>query len=219
PSGRLLCTSMYRAIRSSPPSGRLREGDDRSATVPRGGLAGAGAPLYDSPAVRTVAIQLLGRFSVAIDGVPISGDAWRSRRAADVLKLLALAPAHRVHRTEVMETLWPESDPEASGTNLRKALHFARLATGDERAIVNERGVLVLWPDAHVETDVERFEAAAQRALDGEDEPFSRRSVSGRPPSGRPIRVLVGRAARPLAPALPGRAARRSAVGSAHRRR
>src|SRR5581483_4874159 len=174
PSGRLLCTSMYRAIRSSPPSGRLREGDDRSATVPRGGLAGAGAPLYDSPAVRTVAIQLLGRFSVAIDGVPISGDAWRSRRAADVLKLLALAPAHRVHRTEVMETLWPESDPEASGTNLRKALHFARLATGDERAIVNERGVLVLWPDAHVETDVERFEAAAQRALDGEDEAFCR---------------------------------------------
>ncbi len=124
--------------------------------------------------MRTVAIQLLGRFSVAIDGVPISGDAWRSRRAADVLKLLALAPAHRVHRTEVMETLWPESDPEASGTNLRKALHFARLATGDERAIVNERGVLVLWPDAHVETDVERFEAAAQRALDGEDEAFCR---------------------------------------------
>jgi len=117
--------------------------------------------------VRTVAIQLLGRFSVVIDGVPISGDAWRSRRAADVVKLLALAPAHRMHRTEAMEALWPESDPEASGTNLRKALHFARLATGDERSIVNERGVLVLWPDARVETDVERFEVAAQRALDG----------------------------------------------------
>ena len=117
--------------------------------------------------MRTVAIQLLGRFSVVIDGVPISGDAWRSRRAADVVKLLALAPAHRMHRTEAMEALWPESDPEASGTNLRKALHFARLATGDERSIVNERGVLVLWPDARVETDVERFEVAAQRALDG----------------------------------------------------
>src|SRR5436309_9629586 len=121
-----------------------------------------------------VAIQLLGRFSVVIDGVPISGDAWRSRRAADVVKLLALAPAHRMHRTELMEALWPESDPEASGTNLRKALHFARLATGDERSIMNERGVLVLWPDARVGTDVERFEAAAQRVLEGSDETASR---------------------------------------------
>src|SRR5207244_8013410 len=118
----------------------------------------------------TVDVQLLGRFSVAVDGVPISGDAWRSRRAADVVKLLALAPAHRLHRTEVMEALWPESDPEASGTNLRKALHFARLATGEERSIVNERGVLVLWPDVRIETDVEHFEAAAQRALEGRNE-------------------------------------------------
>src|SRR5439155_14422160 len=101
------------------------------------------------------------------------GDAWRSRRAADVVKLLALAPVHRMHRTEVMEALWPESDPEASGTNLRKALHFARLATGDERSIVNERGVLVSWPDARLETDVERFEAAAQRVVDGRDKEAS----------------------------------------------
>jgi DNA-binding SARP family transcriptional activator len=119
---------------------------------------------------RTVAIRLLGRFSVSVDGAPISGDAWRSRRAADVVKLLALAPAHRMHRAQAMESLWPESDPQASGTNLRKALHFARLATGDEHAIVNEGGVLVLWPDARVETDVERFEAAAQRALNRADE-------------------------------------------------
>ncbi len=123
--------------------------------------------------MRMVAIQLLGRFSVAVDGVPISGDAWRSRRAADVLKLLALAPAHRMHRTQVMEALWPEGDPEASGTNLRKALHFARLATRDERSIMNERGVLVLWPYARVETDVERFEAAAQRSLEGGDKASS----------------------------------------------
>ena len=116
-----------------------------------------------------MAITLLGRFSVVVDGVSISGDAWRSRRAADVLKLLALAPNHRLHRAQVMEALWPESDPEASGTNLRKALHFARLATGDEQAILNERGVLVLWPHTRVETDVERFDATAQAALDGPD--------------------------------------------------
>lgn len=124
--------------------------------------------------MQRLAVQLLSGFSVAVDGVAISGDAWRSRRAADVLKLLALAPGHRMHRAQVMEALWPESDPEASGTNLRKAVHFARLAIGDERAIVNERGVLVLGPGASVDSDVERFEAAAQRGLDVGDRAMCR---------------------------------------------
>jgi DNA-binding SARP family transcriptional activator len=127
--------------------------------------------------VRTVAIQLLGRFSVAVDGIPISVDAWRSRRAADVVKLLALDPDHRMNRIEVMEAIWPESEPESSGTNLRKALHFARLATGDEHSIVNEHGVLGLWPNARVETDVERFEVAANKALDATDPAASRKAA------------------------------------------
>ncbi len=117
----------------------------------------------------TLAVHLLGRFSVAVDGDEVPGDAWRSRRGADVVKLLALASGHRLHRAQVMEALWPESSPDASGANLRKALHFARLAVGDERAIVNERGVLALRPDALVETDVEAFEAAARRGLDAGD--------------------------------------------------
>src|SRR5947199_2250671 len=160
---------MYRAIRSHLlPASTVGRRPFRYRSA---GWAGRGrAPSVRCPAVRRVTIQLLGRFSVAMDGIPISGDAWRSRRAADVVKLLALAPAHRLHRTQVMEAVWPESDPELSGTNLRKALHFARLATGDEQSIVNEGGVLVLWPDARVEIDVERFEAAAGRALDGRDQ-------------------------------------------------
>jgi len=120
--------------------------------------------------MRTLEIRLLGAFAVSVDGVPVSGDAWRSRRAAEAVKLLALAPGHRVHRAQLMEALWPDSDPEAAGTNLRKALHFARLALGQERAIVNERGVLALFPSGRIEVDVERFETAAQSGLDAEDQ-------------------------------------------------
>ncbi|WP_049774167.1 MULTISPECIES: BTAD domain-containing putative transcriptional regulator [unclassified Nocardioides] len=112
-----------------------------------------------------VAIQLLGGFSVTVDGTPVAGDSWRSRRAADVLKLLALSPDRRLHRSQVMEAFWPDSDPQASGTSLRKALHFARRATGDEQVIVSEQGLLVLWPHAEVDIDAERFETAARRAL------------------------------------------------------
>jgi DNA-binding SARP family transcriptional activator len=120
-------------------------------------------------AMREIAIELLGRWIVTVDDQAVSSDSWRSRRAADVVKLLALAPDHRMHRLQVMEALWPESQPDASGTNLRKALHFARVALADERAIVNEHGVLVLAPEARVHTDVERFEAACDRALETGD--------------------------------------------------
>jgi len=154
-------------------------------TVPRSFLrtvwCGALRGRRISALVRTVSIQLLGRFLVAIDGVPISGDAWRSRRASDLVKLLALAPRHRAHRIELMEALWPESEPDASGANLRKALHFARLAMGDERSIANEDAGLVLWPEAQVETDTEHFNAAAQRALD-ERSPEQCREAAARYP-------------------------------------
>lgn len=129
------------------------------------------------PDMRELAIELLGRSRVAVDAQRVSGDSWRSRRAVDVVKLLALAPDHRIHRLQVMEALWPESEPGAAGTNLRKALHFARLALADERAIVNEHGVLVLAPEATVGTDVESFEAAARRALETGDAATCRDAV------------------------------------------
>ena len=119
--------------------------------------------------MKQVSVQLLGRFAVAVDGAMVSGDTWRSRRAADVVKLLALAPGHRMHRAQVIDSLWPDSDAHAGGTNLRKALHFARSALDDDHAVVTEHEVLVLWPDAALETDVDRFETAARRALDSHD--------------------------------------------------
>ncbi|MEW1808009.1 BTAD domain-containing putative transcriptional regulator [Pseudarthrobacter sp. NPDC080039] len=115
--------------------------------------------------MKEVDFQVLGKFAVAVDGKLVPGDAWRSRRAADVLKLLVLSPDVRLHRSQVMEALWPESSPQASGTNLRKALYFVRRATADAQAVVSHQGVLVLWPGAQVHSDVEGFEGAARQAL------------------------------------------------------
>jgi DNA-binding SARP family transcriptional activator len=119
--------------------------------------------------VTEVAIQLLGGFSVTANGASIPGDSWRSRRAADVVKLLALSPGRRLHRSQVMEAFWPDGDPRASGANLRKAVHFARRATGDENAVVVQQGVLALWPHAEVHIDAERFETEARDALTTDD--------------------------------------------------
>ncbi|MBA2643655.1 MAG: transcriptional activator domain-containing protein [Actinobacteria bacterium] len=110
-------------------------------------------------------IDLLGRFRVSIDGRVISPDAWRNRRAADVVKLLALAPRHRLHREQVMESLWPTLDPDAAASNLRKAVHFARRAMEADDAIHTSGRELALWQNGPLEVDVDRFDEAVDAAL------------------------------------------------------
>jgi len=110
----------------------------------------------------TCAIRLLGSFEVITDGHRVTDDAWRHRRGADLVKLLALAPAHRLHREQVIEALWPDLPPEAADANLRKATLYARRALGSDVDLATEAGMITL---GHVSTDVDRFEAAADGVL------------------------------------------------------
>ncbi|HWC26268.1 MAG TPA: BTAD domain-containing putative transcriptional regulator [Solirubrobacteraceae bacterium] len=85
--------------------------------------------------------------------------AWTHGRARDLVKLLALAPGHRLPRERAVEELWPQLDAEAGLANLHKAAHHARRAIGRPEAVVLREGQVMLAPEARVETDVERFEA------------------------------------------------------------
>ncbi len=106
-------------------------------------------------------IRLLGGFAVTVDGRPIADGAWRHRRGADLVKLLALSPGHRLHREQVMDALWPDLAPNAAAANLRKAVHFARRAMGSDASIGLQSEGVALWPEATLEVDVDRFEQAA----------------------------------------------------------
>src|ERR671937_650000 len=110
-------------------------------------------------------IRLQGGFRVEVDGRPVPPDAWRRRKGADLVKLLALAPRHRLHREQVMESLWPERESEPGTANLRKAIHYARRALGDVAAIRLEGDMLVLWPTGDLQVDIEVAEATAANAL------------------------------------------------------
>jgi DNA-binding SARP family transcriptional activator len=110
-------------------------------------------------------LRLLGDFGAEIDGRAVPRDAWRQGRAASLVKVLALAPRHRLSRDEVIEALWPEASPEAGGVSVRKAVHFARRALGGEAALEVKAGAIELWPGGVVTTDVERFEAASASAV------------------------------------------------------
>ena len=110
-------------------------------------------------------IELLGGFRVAMGASAVPDETWRRRKPAAVVKLLALAPGHRLQREQVMELLWPELDPPAAAANLRKAVHYARRVLGEEgsRLIVSV-GELLCLPPERVWVDVDSFRAAVARA-------------------------------------------------------
>ena len=115
-------------------------------------------------------IELLGGFRVAVGADAIPDWRWARRKPAALLKLLALAPAHRLQREQVMDVLWPDLDPPAAAANLRKALHYARGVLGVEgaRLLVSAGELLVLEP-ASVWVDVDAFRAEATQARRGRD--------------------------------------------------
>ena len=106
-------------------------------------------------------IALLGRFAVNVDGQPLPVGAWRHKRAAELVKILALAEPHRLHSEQLMDLLWPDLTFEAAASNLRKAVHFARAALGAAPAISRNGAMLELCPGEPVFVDALAFESAA----------------------------------------------------------
>jgi len=69
-----------------------------------------------------VRIRLLGGFAVLIDGVP-APERWRLRKAKSLVKVLALAPGHRLHREVLAELLWPGRGRDSARNNLHQEVH------------------------------------------------------------------------------------------------
>ena len=106
-----------------------------------------------------IAVTLLGGFGVVVNGERVPQTAWRLRKARELVKLLALAPGHRLHREQAMDLLWGERDPAAAANNLNQAVYVARRAL-DRGAIEVRDEMLELTADV----DVERLEFAAADA-------------------------------------------------------
>ena len=116
-----------------------------------------------------VRVELLGAFRVVVDGREVEDASWPSRRAAELVQVLALADRYRLLRDQVIDCLWPQLSPEAGAANLRKAAHHARQALGSEYAVVLSGGRVALFPAGEVATDVGCFERMAAAALRSRD--------------------------------------------------
>ena len=140
-------------------------GPERAAAEQQRGPRSRGASGGEPEAVR---IWLLGGFRVSVGSRSIGEEEWRLKKAGSLLKLLALAEGHRMHREQAMELLWPGLDPEAALNNLHYALHVARRtlepaapANTASRYLLLRRDLLTLCPEGLPATG----EAGAARNL------------------------------------------------------
>jgi hypothetical protein len=83
------------------------------------GMTGSEAPKGKRP--EAVRVWLLGSFRVSVGSITIEDSRWRLRNAAALVKLLALASGHRLHREQLTELLWPDLGSKAASNNLHQA--------------------------------------------------------------------------------------------------
>ena len=76
-------------------------------------------------------VDLLKRVAGAPEAINSAGAGlmhWSRSCPSSLLKLLALAPEHRLHREQRLDLLWPDLEATAAANNLHQVLHVARRA-------------------------------------------------------------------------------------------
>jgi DNA-binding SARP family transcriptional activator len=118
------------------------------------------------PVLTRVEVTLLGGFEVRVGDRVISPDRWSRRHGAALIKLLALAPGHSLHREQVIDALWPDLDIDVAAPRLHKAAHYARKALGHRDAVVLSADTVRLCPHDDVSVDAMQFQRLAEAAVD-----------------------------------------------------
>ena len=156
-------------------------------------IAGPLAAIGPVP-VPDVEIQALGHFAVRLAGLPVPASAWQSRKARDLLKLLAGQLGKSVTREALAAALWPQARAEVALRRLsvlistvRGVLDPARRHPAD-RYLVTDPATVRINP-AHVALDAPRFQKTALAAIAADSAHFGGvgTRLARRPAGGVPV--------------------------------
>jgi len=116
-----------------------------------------------------VRVTLLGGFRVSLGSRVVREDDWRLKKAAGLVKLLALASDHSLHRDQILDALWPDLGLQAARNNLRQTLYAARKALAPDPSVASyylqyRDARLALLPDGTLRVDADAFDEAAWAA-------------------------------------------------------
>jgi DNA-binding SARP family transcriptional activator len=118
-----------------------------------------------------VRVELLGGFRVTVGPRVVADGSWRLRKAAALVKLLALEPTHRLHKEQAINLLWPRLGPRPAANNLHRTLYAARRVLEPDHVPATQSRYLRLRGDQlelcagePLWVDVGGFEEAAAKA-------------------------------------------------------
>jgi DNA-binding SARP family transcriptional activator/predicted ATPase len=101
---------------------------------------------------------------------------WRAKHARWLLQLIALQSGGQMHRDQVLDRLWPESDGEAAANRLYHTLHalrklFEPYGIDPEQPVLQlQAGVVRLNPSHQIVIDACEFQALVVQARANRDE-------------------------------------------------
>lgn len=93
------------------------------------------APEVNSVAAREAAlrVQTLGGFRVWRDGAEIAPAAWRREKALYLFQFLVTVRGRYLHKEQIIDRLWPETDAETGDRDFRVALNAVNKALEPQR--------------------------------------------------------------------------------------
>ncbi|MBQ1023838.1 tetratricopeptide repeat protein [Micromonospora sp. C95] len=117
-----------------------------------------------------VRIRTLGGFELRVNGEPVPATAWQSRKAQDLLRILAARRGRPVPREQLGELLWPDQDPGRVSHRLSVALSTLRSVLDPDRRAPTDHFVVAAHASltldlGHVELDIEQFVTDAAHGL------------------------------------------------------
>lgn len=129
-------------------------------------------------------VRALGEFAAFRGETAIPPNSWRRAKARQLFQLLLTFRHASLDRDQILEYLWPGTDPTAAGRNFKVTLNSLyhvlepERAAGEESAIIFRDGsVYGIRPGADIELDAERFAALVAQA----NAAYARRPASAVP--------------------------------------
>jgi DNA-binding SARP family transcriptional activator len=114
-----------------------------------------------------VEIRLLGPFIVRRgDGSVVESSEWRTQRAVELLRLLALTPGEMVDAQALVGQLWPDVPESKARASLRTATYHLRRVLGDDHVVRRGSGLALVdvWVDVQAYATKAAETDAAHRA-------------------------------------------------------
>jgi predicted ATPase/DNA-binding SARP family transcriptional activator len=112
-------------------------------------------------------VSTLGRFEVRRNQDLLTGGNWNRRKVVELFKLLLSVEQHRLHREQVQELLWPNSNLEQAANSFGKTLYLLRRALEPDLQagkgslsiyVLLDHDTLMLIPDS-LRIDADVFES------------------------------------------------------------